>query len=90
MLAVSFTEKNVIRIHLKPRMTYSEFVESQLESWQSTLDEGLSFVIKDKGGRIVGVCLNYYFDFEPEQKPHNGDITSDFNEYFGFVTRLVR
>lgn len=84
-MAKSFPEKNAIRKHLKPRIEYSKFAESQQKIWRSFIDDAMSFVIKDKTGRIVGVCLNHLFSFEMKQKPHNGDVFSDMEEYYRFV-----
>lgn len=76
-----------MRIHLKPRVEYSKFVEAQQKTWQLVVDDGKSFVIRDKAGRMVGVSFNNFFDFGLERKPHNGDIFSDFDEFYrdGFV-----
>lgn len=86
ILALSFTQKSLMRIHLKPKVEYSKFVEAQQKTWQLVVDDGKSFVIRDKAGRMVGVCFNNFFDFALERKPHI-DIFSDFDEFYrhGFV-----
>lgn len=86
-MALSFTQKSHMRIHLKPKVEYSKFVEAQQKTWPSIVEDGVSFVIRDKTGRMVGVCFNNFFDFSLERKPHNGDIFSDFDEFYryGFV-----
>ena len=71
-----------MRIHLKPRVEYSKFVEAQRKSWQYVIDDGKSFIIRDRNGRMVGVCFNDFFDFALKRKPHNGDVFSDFDEFY--------
>lgn len=44
---------------------YFDLLESQRKYWPSYVDESLSFIVNDKNGRMVGVCLNDPFDFNP-------------------------
>lgn len=42
---------------------YSDIIEAQQKYWQCYVDDSLSFIVKDKNGRMVAVSLNDAFDF---------------------------
>lgn len=65
LVAHSFNTKGDITKHFKISNRYDELVELQQKSWQGYVDEAVSFIVKDKGGRIVGVCINKEYHFDP-------------------------
>lgn len=64
-MAHSFNTKGDITKYFKITNRYDELVELQKKSWQGYIDEAHSFVVKDKSGRIVGVCINKEYHFDP-------------------------
>lgn len=72
---------------MTPKLEYSDLVEVYDAIWQSVVDTGYSFIIKDKNSRIVGVALNFDFDVELDI-PHN-EACSVLNKYLHFLESSV-
>lgn len=87
ILAKSFTEKNLLSQHVTPKLKYSDLVEVYDAIWQSVVDFGYSFIIRDRSSRIVGVALNFDIDVELDI-PHN-EPCSVLNKYLQFLEGAV-
>lgn len=87
ILAKSFTDKNLLSQHVRPKLNYSDLVEVYDAIWQSIVDFGYSFIIKDKGDRIVGVALNFDVDNELDI-PYN-EPCSVVNKYLNFLESSI-
>lgn len=87
ILAKSFTDKNLLSQHVTPKLKYSDLVEVYDVIWQSVVDIGYSFIIKDKANRIVGVALNFDYDIELDI-PYN-EPCSVLNKYLHFLESSV-
>lgn len=69
---------------------YFDLLESQRKYWSSYVDGLLSFVVKDKSDRVVGVCINDQFDFDPSEVcggPHS--VTAAASALTHFLKKQV-
>lgn len=87
ILAKSFTDKNVLSQHVQPQLKYSDLVDVYDAIWESVVETGYSFIIKDKNSRIVGVALNFDYDNELDI-PYN-EPCSVVNKYLQFLESSV-
>lgn len=69
--------------HVHPKLKYSDLVEVYDAIWESVVEIGYSFIIKDKSSRIVGVALNFDYDNEIDI-PYN-EPCSIVNKYLQFL-----
>lgn len=67
LYASSFFKKGDISIHLNDENRYNDLIDTLQSTWPTYLDESLSFIIKDKNERMVGLCLNKRFKFDPTE-----------------------
>lgn len=91
-MAQSFNTKGDITQHFKINNRYDELVELQQKSWQDYIDEGHSFVVKDKSGCIVGVCINKEYHFEPSEErasSHSHSLTENINALSDFLFKKI-
>lgn len=68
LYASSFFKKGDISAHFHDEHRYNDLVETLQNTWQTYFDESLSFIVKDRDDRMVGLCLNKRFRFDPTEK----------------------
>ena len=66
MITTSFFEKADLEQFIKDEILPSDYSDILEMIWQVLIDKDLSFVVKDKDGRSVGVSLNFDAHDEPE------------------------
>lgn len=52
------------------------------------MDEAHSFIVRDKIGRIVGVCINKEYQFDPSEacaSSHSPGLTANINALSDFL-----
>lgn len=64
---MAFTNKGSLNKHIRDKSVYFQLLESQRKYWSEYVDGSISFAVKDKGGRMVGVCINDHLDFDPSE-----------------------
>lgn len=62
-MKMSFGKKGSISRFLDDDNLYSDITELHEKLWPHFIDEALGFVVKDKNGRMIAVCLCGRFDF---------------------------
>lgn len=67
LIALGFSNKGSLNKHLRNKACYPDLLESQRKYWPEYVDGLLSFVVKDKKGRMVGVCINDRLNFDPSE-----------------------
>lgn len=92
MTALSFSQKGDVGKYFNDENRYHKLIESQQKSWQRYVDEATSFIVKDvKDGRMVGVCINQKFHFNPSEEctnPLPQDFTANINALINFLNSL--
>lgn len=92
LVARSFDIKGDITKYFKTTNRFNELVELQQKSWQAYVDETHSFVVKDKSNRIVGVCINkeYHFDpYEAYEIPQSQGLSANISALSNFLFAKV-
>lgn len=87
-MALSFAKKGDITKYFSDTNKYQYLVEKQEKAWQGYVDGAASFIVKDKGGRIVGVAINSEFHFKPSDactNPHPDDFSANVNALADFL-----
>lgn len=91
-MALSFAKKGDITIHFNNTNRYDEMIELQEKSWQGYIDGTISFIVKDKSGCIVGVCINKEYQYDPFETcaclPSNG-LTADITALSNFLFNQI-
>lgn len=88
LYATSFFKKGDISIYLKDEYRYNDLIESLQRSWQTYLNESVSFIIKDKNDRMIGLCLNKRFHFDPTEDcshPRPLSLTANVNAFAHYL-----
>lgn len=81
-MALSFAKKGDITKYFSDTNKYQYLVDKQEKAWQGYIDGAVSFIAKDKSGRIVGVAINSEFRFSPSDactNPHPDDFSANVN-----------
>lgn len=77
MMVMSFGKKGSIIRYLDDEEAYSDIMELHEKLWPHYINEALGFIVRDRSGRMIAVCLCGRFDFNlPEvttskhKRPH--------------------
>lgn len=66
IITTSFYEKADLEHYIKDEILKTDYADILEMIWETLVEKGLSFIIKDSSGRSVGVALNFDARDEPE------------------------
>lgn len=79
-MTTSFYEKADLENWLKPNILYTDYGDLFESIFEALIEKGLSFIVTDASGRMVGVSLNLDAHDEPQV-----EITSQLVKVFEFL-----
>lgn len=89
IIANAFTERNVIYKYMKSKIPYSEFYDEISCTFQTFVEQGKSFVIKNKNDCIVGACLNKDLSLTLGKSPTAAPVWKNINAYYQHIDDLL-
>lgn len=82
-------KKSRIFTLVKPSATYFDFVNFYNVLWTNLIEQGYSFIIKDKNNQMVGVSLNYDLNGKPRPTP-DVEAVQIIYTYIDFIEEPIR
>lgn len=75
--------------YMKSKISYSEFYGEISYTFKTFVEEGSSFVVKNRDDRIVGVCLNKDLRLSLGKPPSAAPIWKNVSAYYDQIDKLL-